>query len=100
LDLVTSLQEAVGRLNAMLFNYVGALQRDAPPQSLKQEPVVAQPKAYDVQVGWVGWRQAAGRRQRRRVLGSYSCRFTLSDNLGLRLLPWLALAALLWQPVH
>ncbi|KAL4442486.1 hypothetical protein ABPG77_005070 [Micractinium sp. CCAP 211/92] len=33
----------------MLFNYVGALQRDAPPQPLKQEPLVAPPKTYDVQ---------------------------------------------------
>ncbi|KAL4447826.1 hypothetical protein ABPG75_005045 [Micractinium tetrahymenae] len=48
-DLVTSLQEALGRLNAMLFNYIGALQRDAPPQALKQEPLVAPAKAYDVQ---------------------------------------------------
>ncbi len=45
------MQEALGRLNAMLFNYVGALQRDAPPQPLKQEPLVAPPKTYDVQVG-------------------------------------------------
>lgn len=54
LDLVTSLQEATARLNAMLFNYVGALQRDAPPQLLKQGDVLvggaAAGHSYDVQV--------------------------------------------------
>ena len=50
LDFVTDLQERVGRLDAMLFNYLGALQRDAPPQPLKEEPLVAAPKTYDVQV--------------------------------------------------
>lgn len=50
-DLVTSLQEQLGRVNAMLFNYVGALQRDAPPAAVKGEPLAAPPKAYDVQVG-------------------------------------------------
>lgn len=49
LDLVTSLQEQLGRVNALLFNYVGALQRDAPPAAVKDEPLVAAPKAYDVQ---------------------------------------------------
>ncbi|PSC69359.1 Serine threonine family 2C [Micractinium conductrix] len=53
LDLVTSLQEATARLNAMLFNYVGALQRDAPPQLLKQGDVLvggaAAGHSYDVQ---------------------------------------------------
>jgi hypothetical protein len=50
LDLITDLQEQVGRLDAMLFNYLGALQRDAPPQPLKEEPLVEPPKTYDVQV--------------------------------------------------
>lgn len=50
-DLVTALQEALGRANAVLFNYIGALQRDAPPALLKGEPLVAPPKTYDVQVG-------------------------------------------------
>lgn len=49
-DLVSSLQEAIGRLNAMLFNYLGALQRDAPPQPVKEEALVAAPKTYDVLV--------------------------------------------------
>lgn len=49
LDLVTSLQEATSRLNAMLFNYIGALQREAPPMAVKEEPLVAPPKSYDVQ---------------------------------------------------
>lgn len=48
-DLITALQEQLARLNAMLFNYIGALQRDAPPQSLKGEALVAPPKSYDVQ---------------------------------------------------
>ena len=38
-------------MNAMLFNYIGALQRDAPPSAVKGEPLAAPPKAYDVQVG-------------------------------------------------
>lgn len=37
-------------MNAMLFNYIGALQRDAPPSAVKGEPLAAPPKAYDVQV--------------------------------------------------
>ena len=50
-DLVTALQEQVGRVCAMLFNYLGALQRDAPPQPLKQELLVNPPaKSYDVAV--------------------------------------------------
>ncbi|PRW45474.1 mediator of RNA polymerase II transcription subunit 21-like [Chlorella sorokiniana] len=48
-DLVSALQEQLGRVNAMLFNYIGALQRDAPPSSVKGEPLAAPPKAYDVQ---------------------------------------------------
>lgn len=48
-DLVTALQEALGRVNGVLFNYVGALQRDAPPVSLKGEALMAPPKTYDVQ---------------------------------------------------
>lgn len=47
-------QEALGRLNGMLFNYVGALQRDASPQPLKQEPLVVPAKAYDAQVSYRG----------------------------------------------
>ena len=50
LDLITSLQEQLGRVCAMIFNYMGALQRDAPPQALKQELLVAPPTSYDVQV--------------------------------------------------
>lgn len=49
-DLITALQEQLARLNAMLFNYIGALQRDAPPQSLKGEALVAAPKTYDMPV--------------------------------------------------
>ena len=50
-DWVTALQEQVGRVCAMLFNYLGALQRDAPPQPLKQELLVNPPaKSYDVAV--------------------------------------------------
>lgn len=52
-DLVTALQEQLARINAMLFNYLGALQRDAPAQSVKGEALVAPPKNYDVQV-WPG----------------------------------------------
>lgn len=48
-DLVTALQEALGRVNGVLFNYLGALQRDAPPSSVKGEALLAPPKAYDVQ---------------------------------------------------
>ncbi len=50
LDLVTSLQEAIWRLNSLLFNYLGALQRDAPAQPVKGEALVAVSKPYDVQV--------------------------------------------------
>lgn len=53
-DLVTALQEALGRVNGLLFNYVGALQRDAPPQPVKGEALLAPPKAYDVQARSVG----------------------------------------------
>lgn len=49
-DLVTALQEQLARINAMLFNYLGALQRDAPAQSVKGEALVSAPKTYDVQV--------------------------------------------------
>ncbi|KAI3425067.1 hypothetical protein D9Q98_008444 [Chlorella vulgaris] len=48
-DLVTALQEQLARINAMLFNYLGALQRDAPAQSVKGEALVSAPKTYDVQ---------------------------------------------------
>lgn len=54
-DLVSALQEQLGRVNAMLFNYIGALQRDAPPSAVKGEPLAAQPKAYDVQVRGGEW---------------------------------------------
>lgn len=73
-DLVTSLQEAMGRLNAMLFNYVGALQRDAPPQSLKHEPVVGPPKSYDVLVRGREHSRGHGRRRWRQTEAAGSSR--------------------------
>ena len=59
-DVVTALQEALGRLNGVLFNYLGALQRDAPPAALKGEALLAPPKSYDVQARAARGRQAGG----------------------------------------
>ena len=39
-DVVTELQEQASRVGGMLFNFVGALQRDAPPASVAGEALV------------------------------------------------------------
>mmetsp|Transcript_15449 Transcript_15449/g.29805 ORF Transcript_15449/g.29805 Transcript_15449/m.29805 type:complete len:145 (-) Transcript_15449:1849-2283(-) len=42
MDLVTQLQEEVSALHALMWNYTGVLQRDAPPASLSGEPLLSE----------------------------------------------------------
>lgn len=46
-DLVTQIQQQINRLCFLFFNDVGSLQRDAPPSSVRGEPVKATSN-YDV----------------------------------------------------
>lgn len=50
-DVVTDLQNQISHVTAGLFNFVGALQRDAPPASVFDEPIITPPtQNIDVQV--------------------------------------------------
>ncbi len=49
-DLISQLQSEVNGLCAKLFNFLGALQRDAPPQSVKSEGLPAPAGGVDVEV--------------------------------------------------
>lgn len=51
MDLVSELQNQVTALCGNLFNFLGALQRDAPPVSVRGEGVLASGGALDVEVG-------------------------------------------------
>jgi hypothetical protein len=73
-DVISQLQEQVNALCAKLFNFLGALQRDAPPVSIKGEGLLAPTGGIDVQV--------------RSQLGSKTNR-PLAALLGTMLLPWL-----------
>jgi hypothetical protein len=42
-DIVDELNKRLHSLSASFFNFVGALQRDAPPASLDGEPIVTAP---------------------------------------------------------
>lgn len=52
-DLVTQLQDQLSLLCSLFFNFTGALQRDAPPVSVRGEPVESVVNAQDTpaQVG-------------------------------------------------
>ncbi len=50
-DDVAHLQDQVSKVCSGLFNFIGALQRDAPPSSIEEEPVISSSSGFDVKVG-------------------------------------------------
>ena len=50
-DVISQLQDQVNGLCSKLFNFLGALQRDAPPASVKGEGLLAPAGGVDLEVG-------------------------------------------------
>jgi hypothetical protein len=74
MDVVTQIQEHIALLCARFFNFIGALQRDAPPAPL-HNAAAPDPREEEVQVG-----AATGFAQRRLILTVSSFLYTAETN--------------------